>query len=71
MSMKNPEYILNNNDETVLDVVHPICCGVDVHKEKISACMTFIGEDGKVQAEIKEMFNVVSLAIGLPNIHWI
>ena len=27
------------NDSTVLSVVHPVCCGLDVHKKKISACL--------------------------------
>lgn len=26
-------------DSTVLSVIHPVCCGLDVHKKKISACL--------------------------------
>jgi len=31
-------------DSTVLSVVHPVCCGLDVHKKKISACLLGTGE---------------------------
>lgn len=31
------------NDSTVLSVVHPVCCGLDVHKKKISACLLGAG----------------------------
>ena len=31
------------NDSTVLSVVHPVCCGLDVHKKKISACLLRAG----------------------------
>ena len=31
------------NDSTVLSVVHPVCCGLDVHKKKISACLLHVG----------------------------
>jgi len=26
-------------DTRLLTVIHPLCCGLDVHKEKISACL--------------------------------
>ncbi len=26
-------------DTKVLDVLHPVCCGLDVHKEKVNACL--------------------------------
>jgi transposase len=31
-------------DSTVLSVVHPVCCGLDVHKKKISVCLLGTGE---------------------------
>jgi transposase len=33
-------------DNTILRVVHPVCCGIDVHKEKLSACLAY-GDDGE------------------------
>ena len=26
-------------DTTFIQIVHPVCCGLDVHKKKISACL--------------------------------
>src|SRR4030081_3258168 len=33
---------------TVMDVLHPRCCGLDVHKNSISACI-LVQEAGRVQ----------------------
>jgi hypothetical protein len=34
-------------DTTFIQIVHPVCCGLDVHKKKISACLITINEHGK------------------------
>lgn len=31
-------------DSTVLSAVHPVCCGLDVHKKKIFTCLLGAGE---------------------------
>ena len=41
-------------DSRLLSVIHPICCGLDVHKERISACLIRIGLSGKEEYEIRE-----------------
>ncbi|MBU0463668.1 MAG: IS110 family transposase [Proteobacteria bacterium] len=41
-------------DTTFIQIVHPVCCGLDVHKKKISACLITMDEQGKEQYEIKE-----------------
>lgn len=41
-------------DTTFIQIVHPVCCGLDVHKKKISACLITIDQHGKEQYEIKE-----------------
>jgi len=41
-------------DTTFVSIIHPICCGLDVHKKQISACMITLDEAGKEQFEIKE-----------------
>lgn len=38
----------------ILGVVNEICCGLDVHKQIIVACMLFVDEEGKGQWEIRE-----------------
>ena len=41
------------NDIRLLSIIHPVCCGLDVHKGKISACLITIGESGE-EYEIRE-----------------
>lgn len=38
----------------ILSVVHPVCCGIDVHKKIVVACVLSPGNDGKVEKAIKE-----------------
>jgi len=33
-------------DSKIIGIMHPICCGLDVHKETISACVIFPDKDG-------------------------
>ncbi len=35
-------------------IVRPVCCGLDVHKKKISACLITLDEYGWEQCNIKE-----------------
>ena len=39
---------------TAISIMHPVCCGLDVHKMKISACLMSVDDDGKEHSEIKE-----------------
>lgn len=41
-------------DNPVIEILHPNCCGLDVHKQSISACLHTAGENGKDQFEIRE-----------------
>jgi transposase len=41
------------DDSRIIRVVHPICCGLDVHKESVSACVIFPDSNGEEQHEIK------------------
>lgn len=40
-------------DIRIIGVVHPICCGLDVHKESISACVIFPDKEGVDQYDIQ------------------
>jgi len=42
------------HDKRIISVVHPICCGLDVHKAFISACLLVTAEDGGEDMEIAE-----------------
>jgi hypothetical protein len=41
-------------DNQIISVCHPICCGLDVHKDIISACLIFVDESGEDISEIRE-----------------
>jgi transposase len=41
-------------DTEILSVVHPICCGLDVHKQFVSACLLVQEPSGTIREEIKE-----------------
>jgi transposase len=42
------------NDSQIISVVHPICCGLDVHKDHVAACLLYTDESGQAVSEIKE-----------------
>ena len=52
-------------DTTFIQIVHPVCCGLDVHKKKISACLITIDEHGQEQYEIEE-FGTMLTNVGCP-----
>jgi len=41
-------------DSTIVSIIHPVCCGLDVHKKKISACLITVNDLGEEQFEILE-----------------
>ena len=42
-----------SEDSRIIKIVHPICCGMDVHKKSISACIIYPDENGDEKHEIK------------------
>ena len=50
------------NDTRLLSVIHPICCGLDVHKKKISACLITMNQEGKEEYEYKNYLPVAASA---------
>jgi transposase len=52
---QNEESIMASNKNTpVLSIVHGICCGLDVHKREISACVVETRSDGTIQSHLKQ-----------------
>ena len=41
-------------DTTGLDILHDMCCGLDIHKKSISACVIVTDERGKQMSEVQE-----------------
>ena len=38
----------------IISVVHPICCGLDVHKDMVSACIIITESDGEEKFVVQE-----------------
>jgi len=37
-----------------MPVVHPICCGIDVHQAQLTACRRRVDPDGQVTTDVRE-----------------
>ena len=44
----------NGNSNAILSLVHHNCCGLDIHKDKISATLLITEDDGHVTEDIRE-----------------
>ena len=42
------------NDNKIISVMHPICCGLDVHKDMVSACTIITEANGEQTFVVKE-----------------
>ncbi len=42
------------DNTTTLSVIHPLCCGLDVHKDAVSACLMFSDKKGRERTELAE-----------------
>jgi len=42
------------NHNKIISVVHPICCGIDVHKKMVSATIIITEADGEQTFVVKE-----------------
>jgi transposase len=43
-----------SKERTILNIVNPICCGLDIHKESVTACILFNDTKGKERTIIQE-----------------
>ncbi|MBF0477274.1 MAG: transposase [Deltaproteobacteria bacterium] len=55
----------SRNSAKVFQVVNPICCGLDIHKVMISACLLYTDESGKAQEELREFGTITDDLINL------
>jgi transposase len=37
-----------------MQVVHPVCCGIDVHQARLTACLRCVQAGGQVTQEVRE-----------------
>lgn len=45
-----------------MEIVYPVCCGIDVHHKQLVACLRKVEKDGKVKKEIRQ-FNTTMSAL--------
>lgn len=43
----------SRKNSEIIEIVHPICCGLDVHKESVTACLLYPDEAGREDSEIR------------------
>jgi transposase len=48
-----------------MQVVHPICCGIDVHQACVTACLRQVQEDGQVTTEVREFATTYDALLAL------
>jgi transposase len=37
-----------------MEIVHPVCCGIDVHAAQLTACLRRVSEEGQISTELVE-----------------
>ena len=47
-------------DTTVVSVLHPVCCGLDIHKQFVTACLMTIDSMGK-ETSLLESFGTLPM----------
>lgn len=48
-----------------MQVVYESCCGLDVHKKLVVACVFVMGVDGKVRKEVSSFSNMTADLLAL------
>jgi transposase len=41
-------------EEGAMEIVHPVCCGIDVHAAQLTACVRRVGAAGQIRTELVE-----------------
>ena len=37
-----------------MQVIHPVCCGIDCHQAQLTACLRKVSEDGQITTELRD-----------------
>jgi len=43
-----------SNNNTIVEVIHPVCCGIDVHKKTVVACLIGFDSQGRKTEKVRE-----------------
>jgi hypothetical protein len=47
--------MIREDDSKIIEVVHFVCCGLDVHKDRVSACLLFMMTGAMNRARSKNL----------------
>jgi transposase len=50
-----------------MQVVHPVCCGIDVHQARLTACLRCVTGDSQVTQEVREFATTYSALLASLN----
>ncbi len=42
------------SNNTSIQIINPVCCALDIHKDKISDCLITVGKEGEELNELRE-----------------
>ena len=45
--------MIRGDDSKIIEIVHSVYCGLDIHKESISACLIFFDDQGRENIEVQ------------------
>ena len=48
-----------------MQVEHPVCCGIDVHKDMLTACLRHVEGNGQVSKEVREFATTYQALLAL------
>ena len=51
-----------------MEVVHAKCCGLDVHKRTVVACLLLTGPGGKVQKDLRTFTTMTADLLYIPRL---
>jgi len=43
-----------------MQVVHPVCCGIDIHQAQLTACLRRVSPEGQITTERRDLGTALS-----------
>src|SRR5437016_7561192 len=52
-------------EDAAMQVVQPVCCGLDVHQAPLTACVRYASDDGQITTELREFGTTYAALLAL------
>jgi hypothetical protein len=56
-----------------MQVIHPVCCGIDCHQAQLTVCLRRVSEDGQITTQLREfgttyksLFEIMGNKVAVP-----